>query len=399
MPSVDEAAFAGHGELAFVSRGSLWVLDGATGMLRRVPAPGITPLNPAFSLDGRWLAFLASSASPSAQGYAVWLASGDGSGAHQVWPSGGLIGWSPAADVLAVTAGNTVWLIWPSGSARTLVRAPGIGSAVWSPDGSSIAVAASSASAGTLASYPVAGGRPTVWLRLSARGGMNYLIDPAGWWREQGIGYWALGACASCNADGDPLYVIPSPGAHPRLLGTTLAGSGLDQVAAAPDGRLAIVAETPGPGIGGRVIWQDRTVQICSSSAAACAFVSSQASSVTLDPAWSPDGSTLALVRALYRASPGFPQNVVAAWYGAHQLWLYDPVRRSLRELNAGGASVPAWSADGNSLLYVAQDGIWLLPGLTERPVRIAGPLFPPGNWPAYYGQVDWLSQFAWWRG
>lgn len=140
-------------------------------------------------------------------------------------------------------------------------------------------------------------------------------------------------------------------------------------------------------------------MQICSSSAAACAFVSSQASSVTLDPAWSPDGSTLALVRAPYRASPGFPQNVVAAWYGAHQLWLYDPARRSLRELNAGGASVPAWSADGNSLLYVAQDGIWLLPGLTERPVRIAGPLFPPGNWPTYYGQVDWPSQFAWWRG
>jgi dipeptidyl aminopeptidase/acylaminoacyl peptidase len=396
VPSVDEAAFAGHGELAFVSRGDLWVLDGATGTLRRVPTPGMTPLDPAFSRDGQWLSFLGTN--PSAQGYySVWLAFGDGSGAHQVVASGGLIGWSPAADVLAVTAGNTIRLIEPTGTARTLVNAPGIGSAVWSPDGSSIAVGIGSASAGTLASYPVAGGHPTTWLRISASISTgNYLIDPAGWWRDQGIGYWAQGDCASCNADGDPLYVIAAPGARPRLLGTTLADRSLDQVTAAPDGPLAIVAEIPGPGMGGRLIWQDRTVQICDPG---CVGVPAKPSTVTLDPAWSPEGSWLAFVRAPYRASPGFPQNVVAAWYDAHQLWLYDPARRSLRELNADGASVPTWSADGNSLLYAAQDGIWLLPGLTERPVRIAGPLFPPDNWPTYYGQVDWLSQFAWWRG
>jgi hypothetical protein len=46
----------------------------------------------------------------------------------------------------------------------------------------------------------------------------------------------------------DPFYVIP-PGAHPQLLGTTLADTGLDQVATAPDGRLAIAAEIPGPGM------------------------------------------------------------------------------------------------------------------------------------------------------
>jgi dipeptidyl aminopeptidase/acylaminoacyl peptidase len=397
VPGVDEAAFAGHGELAFVSRGTLWVLNGATGTLRRVPTPGVTPLDPSFSRDGRWLSFLGTRASGSAQETTVWLASEDGSGAHQLVASGGLVGWSPAADVLAVTAGNAIRLIWPSGAARTLVRAPGIGSAVWSPDGSSLAVAVRATSATILASYPVTGGRPTAWLRLGAYGGTNYPIDLAGWWGHEGIGYWGLGDCASCNADGDPFYVITSPGAHPQLLGTTLADTGLDQVAAAPDGRLAIVAETPGPGMGGRLIWQDRTVKICG-PVAACAAVPSPASTVTLDPAWSPGGAALALVHAPYRASPAFPQNVVAAWYDAHQLWLYDPARRSLRKLNASGATVPAWSADGRSLLYVAQDGIWLLPSLTGRPARIAGPLFPPGNWPTYYGQIQWLSQFAWWQ-
>jgi WD40-like Beta Propeller Repeat len=397
VPRVDETAFAGHGELAFASRGELWVLDGATGTVHHVPAPGITPLDPAFSRDGRWLSFLGTS--PSAQGsYSVWLASGDGSGARQVVATGALVGWSPAADVLAVTAGNLIRLIDPAGSARTLVRAPGIGPAVWSPDGSSIAVSIGSASAGTLASYPVAGGRPATWLRISASSSRgNYLIDPAGWWRDQGIVYWAQGDCASCNADGDPLYVIRSPGAHPRLLGTTLADSSLDQVTAAPDGPLAIVAEIPGPGMGGRLIWQDRTVQVCGPRAR-CTGVPARPSTVALDPAWSPDGRTLALVRAPDLASAAFPQNVVAAWYAAHQLWLYDPAHRSLRELNASGATVPLWSASGTSMLYVAQDGIWLLPSLTGRPVRIAGPLFPPGNWPTFYGQVNWLSQFAWWQ-
>jgi hypothetical protein len=104
-------------------------------------------------------------------------------------------------------------------------------------------------------------------------------------------------------------------------------------------------------------------------------------------------------VRAASRASPAFPQHAVTDWYDAHQLWVYDPATRSIRKLNAPGATVPAWSADGQSLLYIAHDGIWLLPRPRAQPVRIATPLFRPGNWPAYYGQVDWLDQFAWWPG
>jgi hypothetical protein len=135
VPAVNAAAFAGHGELAFVSRGTLWVLDGATRALRRVTTPGVTPAGPLFSADGRWLAFAGIPASPAAQGGTVWLAAGDGSGAHQVVSGGALIGWNPASDLLAATAGSTVRLITPSGPARTLMRAARIQSAAWSPGG------------------------------------------------------------------------------------------------------------------------------------------------------------------------------------------------------------------------------------------------------------------------
>src|SRR5262249_60470650 len=108
VPRVNAAAFAGHGELAFVSRGALWVLDGTTKALRRVPAPGVTPLDPVFSPDGRWLAFLGMSTGPAGTASSgLWLASGDGGGAHQIQglSQAGLVGWSPDRDVLAVTTG------------------------------------------------------------------------------------------------------------------------------------------------------------------------------------------------------------------------------------------------------------------------------------------------------
>jgi hypothetical protein len=194
------------------------------------------------------------------------------------------------------------------------------------------------------------------------------------------------------------LSVIRSPGAHPRPLGATLTGGGLDQVAAAPNGWLAIVAESPGPGLG-RLIWQGRRIAVCGPAAATCTAAPSPPGTVTLDPAWSPGGATLAFARAPARASPNFPQPVVARWYGAHQLWLYHPATHAVSRLDAPGATVPAWSANGNSLLYAARDGIWLLPRTGGQPTRIATPLFRPGNWPTYYGQVSWATQFAWWSG
>lgn len=406
VPSVDAAAFAGHGELAFVSRGTLWVLDSRTRTLRRVAAPGMAPVNPAFSPDGRWLAFLGTSTNRPAgtASFALWIASGDGRGAHQIrgLPTAGLAGWSPDRDILAVTTRATVRLVWPSGKVRTLVSAADLESAAWSPGGSAIAVATATTSGSTLASYPLAGGHSTVWVKLSARGGVpggaNYIIDPAGWWPHRGIGFWALANGESINADQDPFYVIPAPGAHPRLLGNTLHGNTLDQVAVAATGWLALVAETPGSGLG-RVIWQNRRIKVCGPATATCTAVPSPPSTVTLDPAWTPDGTRLAFVRAPSQTSPAFQQHAVTAWYNAHQLWVDNPATRSTRKLDASGATVPAWSTNGQSLLYIARDGIWLLPRLTRRPVRIATPLFPPGNWPTYYGQVDWTPQFAWWSG
>jgi hypothetical protein len=62
----------------------------------------------------------------------------------------------------------------------------------------------------------------------------------------------------------------------------------------------------------------------------------------------------------------------------------------------ANGATSLTWSDDGRSLLFVRDDALWLLPSLDGRAERIAGPLYPPKNWPQYFAQVSWATQFSW---
>lgn len=134
-PAVNVRAFAQHGTLAFVSRRTLWVLDGKSGSLRALTAPGFSPTRPMFSADGKWLAYL--QRRPNAATARLWITRANGGGAHVVpgLEVYGLFGWSPAADVLAVSTGptrakgcpcftpTTVRLVDPDGSVRPLAHA------------------------------------------------------------------------------------------------------------------------------------------------------------------------------------------------------------------------------------------------------------------------------------
>jgi hypothetical protein len=79
-------------------------------------------------------------------------------------------------------------------------------------------------------------------------------------------------------------------------------------------------------------------------------------------------------------------------------LRVYDLHTHRLRTVTAAkGATIPLWSANGKSLLFVDDDGVWLLPTLDAKPARIATPLFAPSSWPSYFGQIAWPSQLSWW--
>jgi hypothetical protein len=230
--------------------------------------------------------------------------------------------------------------------------------------------------------------RRSEWLSTSRPDVVRQVV---GWWRR-GIGFWRFGNGAVHDNDATRLEVVASPRARPRLLAWTLS-DGVTRTVSASGDRLAIVTDSKRAG---RVYWQDKRVVVCGGGPA-CAPVRTPPSRVTVDAAWSPDGHVLAFVEAPNLSFPGWPQRLLQRWYAAHRVSLLDAATGRVRSVaRTSGATVPVWSADGR-LLYVARDGLWLLPTLSSDPVEIAAPLFPRRTWPAYYGQVAWSAQFAWW--
>jgi dipeptidyl aminopeptidase/acylaminoacyl peptidase len=437
-PTVDARAFRNEGDLAFISRGALWVLDGS-GALRRIALQrGAVPAAPLFSSDGRWLAFLGTagddSIAPWRSSPRLWIAHADGTDPQEIgWlrdPT--VIGWSPRSEDLAVSDERpdgrraAVWLLTPQGRRRRLMSAAEVDGGAWSPDGSELAVASDSrvAEAGrpftaSLTVYPIAGERPTVWLDKRSTSptlwppvariahGAPYhrtVFLPAGWWPAWGIGFWTDSADGNDpsvrDGGGLALWHLSARRGRPRLLGTTLSDRALSPITASAGGQLAITDE-PGRS-GAEPLWQNEVVERCSPASQQCRPVVAPPGSVSLDPAWAPDGSSLVYLvgRNLGNAgNAGFAQPAVARFYDTLQLWRYDPATRSSTSAAAAqGAVVPVWSHSSTGLLFVADDGLWLWRPEAAEPVEIAGPLFSPSSWHAFFAQIDWSDQFAWSR-
>lgn len=411
-PTVDPRAMAGHGKLAFMSEDRLYVLDGGGGSLRRVSVPtGMTLSRPAWSFDGRLLAFDATSDAPGSSGSprsAVWVAASDGSAARVLRPGASGFSWSPTADRLAVPDGSgagapTEVFDLRSGRHWSLSCACDAG---WSPDGATLA-AASVTVTGTgpdgtlevrsgLSRMPSDGGRPAPW--YSRTGGD---LELGGWWPDgRGVLFWFdPGNSSSLAADGLDLLALPTAGAAPHRLATTLVNR--SWLAWSPDRTtLAVVSG------GNRVVWSDKTLALCQPvQDRACTDVPVQAGQVALDPAWSPNGA-LAYVRAAADFRPGadtapFGPAGMAAWYATRDLWLSRSDGSGAAEVTSAGTGVaaPEFSSDGRWIMYARDDGLWLVPVSGDGPAtEVAAPLFGPSGAPNYYGQIDWPGQFAWYR-
>ena len=429
-PSVDAKAFSGQGSLAFISRGALWVLDGDTKSLQRISLPaGFTAASPTFSLDGRWLAYTTSRSTNSGQTTQVWMAASNGAHAHELTGllDPDLVGWNPSSDQIAVISatplttrfGNTLdeasrlWSIAPNGHRHLLMMASSIEGAAWSPNGRQIAVSTDTFPwatdvttwSSTLSVYPASGGAASVWFHVSNTtyfgGEDGNFILPVQWIPKWGIAFWTIGDGATPGdgsiQDGGGLDLFASSGAgeSPHLLGSVLSNGTVQAVATTSGGELAITVAD-----GAKPMWIDQSVESCSQATYQCTPVKKAARTISLDPAWSADGSTLVYEVGKASQNQGFSQRYVSNWYDSLQLWLYRPTTKaSIMVPSARGAVVPAWSKTGDNLLYVADDGIWLWKNLKGTPVEVAGPLLPTTDWNAFYGQIDWSNQFAWSHG
>jgi Tol biopolymer transport system component len=405
-PVVDAAAMRGHGTLVFVSHRALWSVSSGGGLQLLLPAAD-HPSHPTYSADGKWLEVSGTNAGHRV----IWLARRDGQDLHAVAVRRTAVDrWSPRGHLLALhvspsRAGRSaLFVLDPSRGERTVAQTDGwFTGVVWSPDGRSLAAATSRSPDGqtTMTSYPLSGAPSTTWLSVNDRHGRlagmtGLLLQPVGWWRGQGIAFWVYGNGMVDNLDQTPLLRLPSPGATSQRLGSTLSGTDKNAVTASNRGDLALVDQT-GRQSFGRLIWQHKRVEVCAAGSATCAPVPAPARTVTIDPSWSPNGRTLLYDQAPRLATPGFPQGLVHRWYAENHLLTYRPATSARRVLpGTAGASAAQWSANGRTILFERDDGLWLLNRGSAGPMRVATPLFPRHAWPAYYGQIDWTGQFAW---
>jgi hypothetical protein len=458
-PAVDLSAMRSEGELAFVSRNDLYLVDGPARTVHEFPVqPGWVALDPSFSHDGKWVAYetiYQSMKSPS-RAPDFWIARADGSDRTRIVGAADSFGWSPSADLLAVSTdtrarafrGSTeiptgVELISPPSTRRSLLTLTGhneatvitayqVWSAVWSPNGAALAVSLVSSTRGSIVrSYPVNGEAPTTWFAINGKaalpevctscGGGGTISDLAGWWPKWGIGFWVFSSGMVHNNDSTPIELVHTPGATPHIIGETLSDGTTDAASASSAGALAIVASADNAG---RVYGQGKEIETCDLAHETCTPIPDAStwsgkplrcsnscestpspgkpgSAVSLDPAWSPTENLLAYVKSPAMFNGGNPP---LAWFAAHDLFVYNPdTRRSTRIAGIEGASVPTWSTDGKSLLYVSHDALWLSPATGGKPTEIAAPLFAPSNWlnptsgaRSYYGQINWTGQFNW---
>ena len=434
--AIGATAFGGHGRLAFVSAGRLWVLDGAAAAqpatLHPVstgspqppagnpqppagqPTAAQTPGSPAWSPDGRWLAFLVGS--PSADGAvtsgALWLAGPDGQGAHQVLPTVAGFAWSPQADEVAATSGNggKLFAVRPGKPTYPMLEVPGLfdGAPAWSPNGREVAVASVNLTAARhFASSVIDLFVPTEGIVVNslASSRTNALIVD-GWWADsEGVLAWSdPHDSAARPAAGLPLVSYPL-GDGPTA---TLASTAVDPAFAVPDG--AGVTLVTG---GNRYPWSAKTITYCGVAGHCGPAPGALPAPVNLYPASSqwraePDlafahCATEPTTTAGAKTTVGVSPQDLSAWYQTCRLWYAGGGGNAVPITRAGtGVAAPTWSATDGDLLYVRDNALWLIPmrqpagALSTAPARrVVGRLFLGGE-PNASGYTGWQSQFAW---
>ena len=353
-PAVLQAA-AGPRSLepvAYVSGGRLYVasVGGGTPV---VVASGDGPEDPQWSPDHQWLAYV------TTPGQRVHLVRADGTGDRVVATTSvdrGAFAWAPGADQLAVVPGLGGVDIFPAagGAPRQPVATTvPIESIAWSPDGSQIAYSTPAHPGVPGAVFVVpAGGGPAQPVTLSLPVGSDALL--ATWWPDgAGLLFWVdpQGSPFALE-EGLTLESVPLGGGSPRPLVTTLVYH--PWLTWSPDGsRLLVVAG------GGASPAAGKRLAVCHVVAATCSSLAQPAGTVSIDPAWSPDGTEIAFVRA---TDTGQPANLddTPGWFSSRRLWVEGADGRGARPVSGAGvgAVLPAWSPDGRFIGYSTGTGL-----------------------------------------
>jgi Tol biopolymer transport system component len=252
----------------------------------------------------------------------------------------------------------------------------------WSPDGRSLAVASyepgQPVAAFEILPVDAPGERRSVPFVPATDNSGAATVNPlliAGWQPDaSAVLVWIQeGGSGSIMQDGLELWLVPLDGREPHHLGTTLVKP--EWIRWSPDGtRVAIVHSA-----GRMVIGSPRVVTVCTTDGTCTPIAPGD--DRTVDPAWSPDGQTIAFVRQPAEGQPIVRRGVPdwRALYNSRQMWVANADGSDAHQVAAagGGVAAPSWSPDGRRILYVRNDALWDLDLNVDHATRLIGPIAP----------------------
>ncbi len=396
------------GPVAWVSRRGLYVAPSVAG----TPGPiwrGRGASSPQWSHDGQWIAFVVRGGGSEA----LWTARADGQHRHLLVKAPWLaFTWSPTSDAVAVSGPGLGVRVYPveGRSFTALAGSYVVSSFAWSSTGSSIAasvpVDSSSPSSAeqVLVVSAYRGSHPTPKVEWTGPPADGVIIHS--WWpNDNGLVLWLNpGYSGSAPLRGLQLFSLSLPatsgtpgtsGAARRLryLATTVVY--FPWVVWSPGGdRLAVVQGS------GEPPWSNKSIAVCRVPSGGCTTIHQPKGTVSIGPAWSPDGTSLAFVRALSEAGRPAGNRSLHRWYRTRRLWVRSA--GSLAHLVSGaprGVAAPAWIEGGTAIGFSTPNGVGVVPSGGGHSSIVAAHLkgsSSEGAGPDGYGKAPWGGTAVW---
>jgi TolB protein len=289
-----------------------------------------------------------------------------------------------------------VWLIPVSGQASKLVNSDGTFHLAWSHDGRFLAYNVTLPSeepvnrSDALYTIAIDGGKP-VELLVAPQAG----IQVSSWWPDgKGLLYWLDPLySASLAADGMGLCSLHLGDTEAKPLATGLAHQGWQSLS--PQGNLLMVTGS------GRIVWAEKSLVAVDLASGSVQDFNNPEGSVAIDPSFSPDGSRIAFIAAKNLGDNvwGFDRpEELADWVATRTLWLQNADGSGAHPLTAAGTGVyqPAWSKDGDHILYVRDNALWIIRADGGQPEKVLD-LFSEGEELfGFYGYISCRDFIAW---
>lgn len=403
LPEVNAIAFKGLGNLAFTSQGLLYVLDGSTLQIKQVTEFG-SALQPRWSHDGEWLAFINVTDKSSITG-PLWLVRKDGTQAHQVQGLSGSVlpqnfSWSPATNMLTVSLEDGLWVVSTEGAPHRLVQTPSpYPSFSWSPDGKSLAYNITVLSKepesrdDKLFTVEIGEGKPIQHLQIPGTG-----IKVAEWQPDgKGLLFWQLPLhSASIASDGVGLYSLQFDKTEPTPLTTGLAYP--EWQSFSPQGQFLTVTGSD------RIVWANKSLVVANPKTGKLQHIQNPKDFVAIDPQYSPDGKKIAYVAAknLGENIWGFNKaDDLETWVNSRTLYVANADGSNAHALSMAGQGIyqPTWSKEGRHILFVKGKSLWSINTEAGSPEKILDLESEQEDQFGFYGFTSYQNTFSWYKG